>query len=309
MAAGLPGDSNRDVWRSDQALKPKGGQCSMLKTTILRLRFFVVVLSILSTSFPLLFILPETAGAADVTLAWDQNQEPTVAGYKVFNGPASRNYNGTVDVGNWTSCIMSGLEPGKTYYFAAKAYDTAGKESDFSGEIAYTVPASCSFSLSPASQSFAASGGSGSVAVTAPSGCSWSSSSSVAWITITAGSGSGNGALNFSVAPNSATSTRAGNINIGSQTFSVSQAATATALTYTIGASTGSNGSISPSGNVTVDAGTSKTFTITPKRYYQVSKVLIDGSSIGAVSTYKFSNITGNHTIRAEFKRKSFWSW
>ncbi len=277
----------------------------MLETTILRI--LVSVLFILTTSFPLLFVLPETAKAANVTMAWDSNQEPTLAGYKVFNGLASRNYNGTVDVGNSTSCIVSGLVPGTTYYFAAKAYDTAGNESDFSGEIAFTVPASCSYSLSPTSQSFAASGGSGSITVTAPAGCSWSGSSSVSWITITAGSGSGNGVLKYSVASSSGTGTRAGNINIGSQTASVSQAANVAA--YTITASTGSNGSISPSGKTTINAGTSKTFTISPKRSYQVYRVLIDGVSIGVVNSYTFSNISGNHTIRAEFKRTSWLRW
>lgn len=279
----------------------------MLTTTYFRLQYLRSLLLFLPIYISLLFIWPGSARAADVTLAWDANQEPSVAGYKVFNGLASRNYNGTVDVGNWTSCIVSGLEPGKTYYFAAKAYDTAGNESDYSSEIAYAVPAACSFSLSPTSQSFAASGGSGSIAVSAPSGCSWSSSGSAAWITITAGSGSGNGTLSYSVASNSDYNTRVGNINIATQTFSVSQAASAVA--YTITASTGSNGSISPSGKVTVNAGTSKTFTITPKRNYQIYRVLVNGASVGAVSTHTFSNIAGNQTIRAEFKRASSWGW
>ncbi len=276
----------------------------MLGTTIFQLRLLVSVLFIL-TSFPMLIFQPESAGAANVTLTWDSNQETTLAGYKVFNGLASRSYNGTVDVGNSTSCIVSGLVPGTTYYFAAKAYDTAGNESDFSGEIAFTVPASCSYSLSPTSQSFAASGGSGSITVTAPAGCSWSGSSSVSWITITAGSGSGNGVLKYSVASSSGTGTRAGNINIGSQTASVSQAANVAA--YTITASTGSNGSISPSGKTTINAGTSKTFTVTPRRNYQVYRVLVDGVSAGAMTAYTFPSITRNHTIRAEFKRSSSW--
>jgi hypothetical protein len=274
----------------------------MLTMTYFRLQYLRSLLLFLPILFfALLFIWPGFAKAADVTLAWDPNQEPTVAGYKVFNGLASRNYNGTVDVGNWTSCVVSGLEPGKTYYFAAKAYDSAGNESDFSSEIAYAVAAACSFSLSPASQSFASSGGSGSIAVTAPSGCSWSSSSSASWITITTGSGSGNGVARFSVASNGDYSTRVGNINIGSQTFSVSQSA-ATTATYTITASAGSNGSISPSGNVQVNGGTSKTFTMTPKRGYQVYRVLLNGTSVGAVTRYTLSNVIANQTIRAEFK-------
>ena len=272
----------------------------MLKTTLFRLRHLRSLQLFLSIFFTLLFLWPGCAKAVDVTLAWDPNQEPTVAGYKVFNGLASRSYNGTVDVGNWTSCIVSGLEPGKTYYFAAKAYDSAGNESDFSTEIAYTVALACSVSLSPTSQSFASSGGSGSIAVTAPSGCSWSASSSAAWMRITAGSGSGNGVAKFSVASNGDYSTRVGNINIGSKTFSVSQSAKI--AQYTITASAGANGSISPSGNVRVNGGASKTFTFTPKKGYQVYRVLLNGMSIGAVTRYTFPNVVANQTIRAEFK-------
>jgi hypothetical protein len=73
------------------------------------------------------------------------------------------------------------------------------------------------------------------------------------------------------------------------------------ATNYTITASAGSNGSISPSGTVTVNSGTSQTFTITPNSGYVVSDVLVDGSSVGAVTSYTFSNVTANHTISASF--------
>ncbi|MBU4349414.1 PKD domain-containing protein, partial [bacterium] len=72
--------------------------------------------------------------------------------------------------------------------------------------------------------------------------------------------------------------------------------------TYTITASAGSNGSISPSGNVTVNQGTDKSFTITPDTGYQIDDVLVDGGSIGAISSYTFINVTENHTISATFK-------
>jgi len=71
--------------------------------------------------------------------------------------------------------------------------------------------------------------------------------------------------------------------------------------TYTITASAGSHGSISPSGSVTVNQGSDKTFTITPDTGYQIDDVLVDGSSVGAVSSYTFNNVTENHTISATF--------
>ncbi|HSB30521.1 MAG TPA: carboxypeptidase regulatory-like domain-containing protein [Candidatus Sulfobium mesophilum] len=79
---------------------------------------------------------------------------------------------------------------------------------------------------------------------------------------------------------------------------------TSTTTTYTITASAGTGGSISPSGSVAVSSGTSKTFTITPAERYHIYRVLVDGSSVGAVTSYTFSNVTRNHTISASFTRR-----
>jgi hypothetical protein len=78
---------------------------------------------------------------------------------------------------------------------------------------------------------------------------------------------------------------------------------------FTISASAGSGGSISPSGTSTVASGGSKTYTISPKYGYGISSVQVDGVSVGAVSTYTFSTVKANHTIKALFKRKYSWLW
>ncbi len=70
---------------------------------------------------------------------------------------------------------------------------------------------------------------------------------------------------------------------------------------YTITASAGSGGIISPDGAVDVTAGSSQTFTITPGGGITIADVTVDGSSVGAVSTYTFDNVTANHTITATF--------
>ncbi|MDO8915857.1 MAG: carboxypeptidase regulatory-like domain-containing protein [Coriobacteriia bacterium] len=70
---------------------------------------------------------------------------------------------------------------------------------------------------------------------------------------------------------------------------------------HAITASAGAYGSISPSGVTTVTSGGSLTFTITPVVGYQVAYVLVDGSSVGAVSSYTFADVTANHTISAVF--------
>jgi hypothetical protein len=71
--------------------------------------------------------------------------------------------------------------------------------------------------------------------------------------------------------------------------------------TFTISASAGTGGSISPSGSATVNSGGSQAYTITPASGYQISNVTVDGSSVGAVSSYSFNNVTANHTISAAF--------
>ncbi len=100
-----------------------------------------------------LFLCPSGL-AFHLTLEWDPNVDEDLAGYIVYYGTASRNYKYDVDIGDITSCTISGLVEGKKYFFAVTAYDEEGNESAYSREIAYP-----STSFDPPS---AASGGSGS---------------------------------------------------------------------------------------------------------------------------------------------------
>ena len=72
---------------------------------------------------------------------------------------------------------------------------------------------------------------------------------------------------------------------------------------YTIKATAGTGGSISPSGNVSVREGADQTFTITPDKGYAVANVKIDGKSIGAVKSYTFENVRRTHTIEVIFMK------
>ena len=72
---------------------------------------------------------------------------------------------------------------------------------------------------------------------------------------------------------------------------------------YTIKATAGAGGSISPSGNVSVREGRDRTFTITPDKGYAISNVKIDGKSIGAVKSYTFENVRRTHTIEVIFMK------
>ena len=79
---------------------------------------------------------------------------------------------------------------------------------------------------------------------------------------------------------------------------------TATYTKYTITAAAGENGSIKP-GTTQVYKGDSQTFTITPDSGYKIADVKVDGTSVGAVTTYPFENVTENHTIVVTFEKKS----
>jgi hypothetical protein len=71
--------------------------------------------------------------------------------------------------------------------------------------------------------------------------------------------------------------------------------------TYIITASAGENGTISPPGAVTIGCGESQTYMISPDSCFTVADVLVDGGSVGAVTSYTFNDVRDNHTIEASF--------
>ena len=75
--------------------------------------------------------------SAQVMLEWDRSLSPNIAGYRVYYGLGSGSYSTIVDVGDNTSCVLSGLLDNRTYYFAATAYNTSNYESVFSNEISF----------------------------------------------------------------------------------------------------------------------------------------------------------------------------
>jgi uncharacterized protein (TIGR03437 family) len=106
------------------------------------------------------------------------------------------------------------------------------------------TPIACTYTLSLTSSGVVSAAGSNGlrVSVGAPLGCSWTATSNAAWITITsAPSGNGEGAISYSVAPNTGSTSRTGTLTIAGQTFTVTQASpsapTFTAAGITNGAS------------------------------------------------------------------------
>jgi hypothetical protein len=119
-----------------------------------------------------------------------------------------------------------------------------------------------------------------------------SSASSTTSITITTTDGGQTGTSNtFTLNPANSDSNNSGD----NDTVTVNPVITATA---------GIGGSISPSGAITVNAGSSKTFNITPNTGYYIVDVKVNGHSVGAVSSYTLKNIQSDSTISATFARK-----
>jgi len=89
------------------------------------------------------FFLATTAFAAtrSVSLSWDPNTEPDIAGYKVYWGTSSGVYNQPIDVSQ-TTAVVPDLAVGLRYYFAVTAYNEAGMESGYSAEVSAIVPSS-----------------------------------------------------------------------------------------------------------------------------------------------------------------------
>ncbi len=116
--------------------------------------------------------------------------------------------------------------------------------------------------------------------------------------TATDASGNGNNGslINFGLT-GSTSNWVAGNINGICAVFSSA---------YNIISSSGANGIISPSGTTSVASGGSQTYTITPNSGYQIADVLVDGASVGIVSTYTFNNVIAPHSISATFSLIAF---
>ena len=242
---------------------------------------------------------PAAAGTA--TLTWQQPKTyedgtplTDLAGYKIYYGSSSGVYTNTIDVGNVRTYQLQSLADGVTYYFNVTAYNTGLLESGYATEVSKTIPPS-QYALSVIS----AGTGSGTV-TSAPAGISCGTTCSGSF---TAGT-----SVILTATPN-ASSTFTGwsgacsGTGTCAVTMTAARSATATfaVRTFTISASAGANGAIAPSGAVSVNYGATRAFTITPGAGYHVAEVLVDGTSVGAVTSYSFTNVLAGHSISATF--------
>ncbi len=293
--------------------------------------------------------------AAQVTLAWDANTDPGVAGYKLYYGKTSRTYGTPVDVGKVTVFTLTGIEEGKNGYFAVTAYDANRNESAFSTELeCFTlVPSqSANGSISPSGPVVVSRGMNQTFTVTP------AANYKVSDVTVDGHLSersqlhffqcrpNHNIAASFAAVSNLKQSAhlreqtdrsvpreafrwltaaarllpslqtpairyrmlrltghrRSGNlIHFSNVTATRSIAASFIAKTYAIAHLQELTGRSALRATFLYTHGGSQAFTITANTGYQVQDVKVDGTSVGAVTTYTFSNVTPIATLQPAF--------
>jgi len=102
-----------------------------------------IILTILSVM--VIFFSVNTLHAADITLSWDKPNDSRVIGYKIYCGISGTNFKSTpvqtINSANQTSCLISNLEEGRMYDFAATSFDSDNNESAFSETVNYLIAA------------------------------------------------------------------------------------------------------------------------------------------------------------------------
>jgi hypothetical protein len=225
-------------------------------------------------------------GASSAIISWNAwigepqwNIEYGISGFAPGNGTQINNFNAT-------SLQISNLVPGTAYDVYLQAVCDEQTTSAWIGPVVFNTPAAATI--------FANAGQYGAID---PSGVVYVILGQSQTFTITPDTGYEISDLLVDGVSVGAIST----YNFENVTANHTINASFNILTYTINASAGANGNISPSGNVNVNYGQNQTFTITPDTGFEIADVLVDGVSVGAVGSYTFSNVTANHTIEASF--------
>jgi hypothetical protein len=100
----------------------------------------------------ILFLCSSQTEAGTITLAWNPNPDPTVAGYKLHFGATSHSYPWTTDAGTSSQATIGGLVPGALYYFAISAYNSQGVDGPFSEELIVRIHLPPVILVQPSSQ-------------------------------------------------------------------------------------------------------------------------------------------------------------
>ena len=115
--------------RSSNRLRHRLGNLTLLQGMKMKsmVRWLILILLLVSSS--------ASAQAGEVTLTWDPVIHPDLAGYKMYYGYASGDYEVITDVGNVIIYTLLNLDEDKIHYFVVTAYSTYGEESEYSNEV------------------------------------------------------------------------------------------------------------------------------------------------------------------------------
>ena len=98
-------------------------------------------LLVLTGTLLMLMFQPPTAVAFDVTMIWGPNNEPDLAGYRVYLREEEQTFD--YDLVEWegpeTNCTIQDLNEDTHYYFVVRAFDVSGNESGDSNEIGLPI--------------------------------------------------------------------------------------------------------------------------------------------------------------------------
>ncbi len=241
------------------------------------------------------FLTPTLSLAAQTTLAWDSN-DPTPDGYRIYHRIEGQAYDYSQPA--WTGSATNGtvynLDYDTTYYFVVRAYAGTVESTD-SNEVSF-------FSTAPVIPTYTISATAGENGTISPEG------------TVTVNEGA---SQTFIISPDAGFHVEEVIVDGASKgavtSYTLSQitanhtiSASFAVNVYTISATAGANGIISPEGIVNIDHGSSQTFTITPAAGYHVMDVKVDGLSKGSVTAYTFNQVTTNRSIEATFSYDTY---
>ena len=246
------------------------------------------VLELYNSAPPALFNIQATnISSSGATITWNTDENSTS---QVEYG-LDTSYGSITDLDTTLvtshSVLLTGLASETLYHYRVRSKDSSGNESISqdntftpSGSSTYSITASAGAGgqISPSSTTQVSSGGSQTYTITA---------NAEYYISDVVVDGSSVGAV--------------GGYTFTNVTANHTIAATFAINTYTITASASSGGTISPNGTTQVNSGGAQTYTITPNAGYHIADVAVDGSSVGTVSSYSFTNVTANRTIVATF--------
>ena len=261
--------------------------------------------SSLLVMWTIIALTPGSSWAVDITLGWDANTETDLAGYIIHYGTGGGVYSDSIDVGNTTQYTLTNLQDGVDYFLAVTAYDFNNSESDYSAEVVYTDGDSNKNPTTPAVPNGPTRGNpqtdySFSAAASDPDGddldyrYDWGDGTVSDW-------GLASQSHEWSSSGNFCIKAQAQDIYGANSNWSSCASVSINVESHTISASAGAHGKIVPAGSVPVANGGSQSFSITANQNYQILDVLVDGVSIGALSSYSFDNVAANHTIIASF--------